>query len=296
MRKFVKFFIEYFFLFYLTIFFRLFPLTIALKIATYLGKLFFYINHTHRKRAINNLIRAFPEKDYQKILRICKQVYINLAKVFMEFIFLPKIDRNYVNRKVKVIGEENLKEALKKKKGIVAVTGHIGNWELLGTIVVKIGYPLAAIYHPMKNPYSDKLFYKIRSATGMELIPMKDSLRGSIKALKENKLIGLIADQDAGDAGIFVDFFGTPASTAKGPAVFAVKTKAPMIFFTLIRGENDTHTLYISKPLKVKITGNLDNDIYYNTKLWSDELEKWVRKYPEQWFWVHRRWHTKKKS
>jgi len=295
MKKSIKFFIEYFFLFYLVLFFRLFPLSVALKIASALGKIFFHINYTHRKRAIENLSHSFPDKSYKEIVQICKRVYINLAKVFMEFIFLPKIDLNYINSKVKIIGEENLKKALKKGKGIVAITGHIGNWELLGTIVVKIGYPLSAIYHPMRNPYSDKLFYKIRRDAGMELIPMQDSLRGSIKALKANKLLGLIADQDAGGAGVFVNFFGRPASTAKGPAIFAVKTNAPMLFFALIRGKNDTHTLYISKPLKVKITGDLEKDIYYNTKLWSDELEKWVKKYPDQWFWLHRKWHTKKK-
>ena len=113
--------------------------------------------------------------------------------------------------------------------------------------------------------------------------------------LHQNHILALIADQDVGGAGIFIDFFNRPASTAKGPAFFAIKTEAPALFFTLIRDEKDCHTLYISKPFKIKKTGNMVKDVYYNTKLWSDELEKWIRKYPEQWFWVHRKWHTKPK-
>jgi len=294
-KKIIKNHIEYFFLFYLVKFFNLFPLRIALKIAEYIGRLLFHLDKKHRQRALDNLTFAFSEKSYSEIKDICRKVYINSAKIFMEFIFLPKIDKDFVKRNVKIVGEENLKKGLKLNKGIIGITGHIGNWELLGAILVKSGYGLSAVYHPMRNPLSDKLFYQLRYESGMELISMKNSLKGSIKALKENRILGLIADQDAGGSGVFVNFFNRPASTAKGPAVFAIKTGAPMIIFTLIREKGDRFTLYIDEPLKVRRSGNLEDDILYNTKLWSDELEKWVRKYPEQWFWVHRKWHTKPK-
>lgn len=289
MKKFIKFFIEFFFLFYLVNFLRLFPLRFGLKIATLLGKLIFYLDKTHRERALKNLKLAFPEKNNEEIFKICKETFINLAKTFIEFINLPFLNDKYY-KNFNVIGEDNLKNALKKKRGIVAITSHLDNWELLGAFVVKLGYPLAAVYHPMRNKYSDRFINNIRKKTGIELIPMKEAARAGLKALKENKLLGLISDQDAGDAGIFINFFNQPASTFKGPAVFASKTKAPMILFTLIRQKNDYHTLYISEELKIK------NDVYYDTKLWSDLVEDWIRKYPSQWFWVHRRWHTKKKS
>jgi len=294
-KKEIKYFIEYFFLVVLSYLLNLFPLKISFKIAKILGIFFFYIDKKHRRRAIDNLKFAFPEKKKEELYKILKNVYINLAKVYVEFLKIPYLTENYYKKKIKVIGKENLDKALLKNKGIVAITSHLDNWELLGAIVVKMGYNLSAIYHPMKNPLSDRFIKNIREKAGINLIPMDRAYRGVIKALKDNNLVGFISDQDAGKDGIFIDFFNRPASTFIGPAFFSIKTKAPMILFTLIREKDDAHILYISKPLPVKVSNDEKEDIYYNTKLWSDELEKWVKKYPEQWFWVHRRWHTKPK-
>ena len=287
-NKFLKYVLEYILLVSIAFIFRLIPFSINLKFAKILGKLFFKLNKKHRLRAIENLTYSFPEKDQNEIVDICRKMYINLVKVYMEFLFLPKF-----NKKFKLVGKENLEKALNENKGIVAITSHLDNWELLGTSLVHFGFPVDAIYHPMKNPYSDKFFYNIRRKAGMTLISMNNSLRPSLQALKNNHLLGLIADQDAGRDGVFVDFFNRPASTGKGPALFALKTGSPMIFFAMVRDESDNHIIYIGKPFKLKITGNLKEDIYNNTKLWSNELQSWVRKYPEQWFWVHRKWQTK---
>ncbi len=295
-KKKIKHFFEYILLVVLSSFVRLFPLKTSLKSAEFLGNLFYKLNEKHKLRALENLKYAFPEKSDSELDLIIRRMYVNMVKVYLEFMNLDRINDSYLNEKITIIGKENLDNALKKGRGIVAVTGHLDNWELLGTILVKSGYKLAALYHPMRNPWSDRFFYKLRAKTGMELISMYEYLKPSLSALNENKILGLISDQDAGGDGVFVKFFNRYASTSKGPAVFAVKKKSPMLFFNLIRGENDTHTLYISEELPVKITGDLQNDIYYNTKLWSDMLEKWVRKYPEQWFWVHRRWQTKYKK
>ena len=296
LKKIIKHYVEYLFLFLITYILRLFPLKINLLIAKKLGQMLFYLDKEHRKRGANNLINAFPKKNNQELQRILKNVYINLAKVYVEFLFLPYLNQNYIEKNIRIVGGENLDDTLKLNKGIIGVSGHIGNWELLGTILVKKGYHLDAIYNPMRNPFSDQFINYIRKKTGIKLIPMKNPLRSCLNALQQNHILGLIADQDAGGDGVFVNFFNQSASTSKGPAVFAVKTKAPVIFFALIREKYDHHTLHISKPLNIKITGNAREDIYYNTKLWSDELEKWVRKYPEQWFWVHRKWHTRPKN
>ncbi len=296
LKKKIKYYFEYFLLIVLSKIFRSLPLKADLIIAKYLGKIFFIVNKKHKERAMINLKNSFPNKNERELLNICKKMYENLVKVYMEFLYIDKLSTSYIKRKIRFVGEENLINALKKNKGIIIVTGHLDNWELLGTALVKNGYPLVALYHPMRNPYSDKFFYKLRKRTGMELVSMNEYLKPSLKALNENKLLGLIADQDAGSDGVFVKFFNQWASTPKGPAVFAIKKRAPVIFLAMIREKDDSHTLYISKELPVKISGNLKEDIYYNTRLWSDELEKWVRKYPEQWFWVHRKWHTKKKD
>jgi len=293
LRKFIKYYIEYYFLCLLTYLLRLFPLKINLWFAAALGQLLYHLNRKHKKRALDNLKHSFPGKKQAELDKIIWNMYINLAKAYIEFLYIPGLNKDYIKKKVNIIGKENLDKALKKKKGVISITGHIDNWELLGAILVKVGYPVSAIYHPMKNPYSNRFINRIRQKAGMNLIPLNNSFRLSLQALRQNHLLGLIADQDAGSDGVFVNFFNRPASTAKGPAYFAIKTKAPVLLFTLVRDNKNNHTLYISSPLKIKITGHTEKDIYYNTKLWSDELEKWVRLYPDQWFWVHRKWHTK---
>ncbi|MDD5067768.1 MAG: lysophospholipid acyltransferase family protein [bacterium] len=292
MKK-IRFLLEYFFLMVFTYFFRLFPLSFNLWLARGIGLLLFRVNKTHRNRALENLRFSYPGKPEPELYNIARKTYVNLSKVFMEFLVMPGLNGKYYGTRVKLIGRENLDRALRQKKGIVAISGHLDNWELLGAILVRSGYHLDAVYHPMKNPFSDRFFNRIREKTGIKLISMDNPLRPSLRALKENHMLGLIADQDAGSDSVFVPFFNRLAPTYKGPALFSIKTGAPMILITLVRDEKDNHTMYISEPLNVKVTGDLKQDLYYNTKLWSDELEKWIKKYPEQWYWVHRRWHSR---
>ena len=295
-KKIIKHYFEYLFLVFFTFIIRIFPLKINLFFASNFGRILFYINKKHRIVALDNLKNAFPEKNDTELIRILKKVYINLSKTGVEFLSLPVLGKRYFKDNIIIKGRDNLDKALKLNKGIVAITSHLGNWELLSAIMMKNGYHSAAIYHPLKNPLSDRFINRIREKTGMKLISFRKAFLPSVRYLKQNHLLGLIADQDAGKDGVFINFFNRLASTAKGPAIFAVKTRAPVILFTLIRENNDHHTLHISKPFDIKITDNMKKDIYYNTKLWSDELEKWVRKYPEQWFWVHRRWYSRPKK
>ena len=295
LKKRIKFYFEYFFLFSFTFIVRLFPLKINLLFAKGSGGILYYFDKKHRQRAMDNLTRAFPEKKEDELVGILKNVYINLCKNYIEFLYIPLLNKKYYRKKIRVEGKENLDRALKQNKGIVAASSHLGNWELMGAVMIKNNYHLDALYHPMRNPYTDNFINRLREKAGMKLISMENSIRGSLRSLKQNHVLGMIADQDAGGDGVFVDFFKRPASTAVGPALFAARTGAPMLFFALIREKNDDHTLHITGPLDVKITNDRKKNIYNNTKLWSDELEKWVRKYPEQWFWVHRKWHSRPK-
>jgi KDO2-lipid IV(A) lauroyltransferase len=293
LRKPVKYRAEYCLLAVMTLVFRLLPMAPARRCALLLGRLIFLVDKKHRQRAMVNLQKAFPRKDFRSLSRLLRRVYSHLAGVYVEFLKIPGLKEKYFKRKIKFQGLEHLNRALAGGKGVVAVTGHLGNWELLGAVLARLGYPLDAVYHPMRNPLSDRLINSIRRKAGISLISMKNSLRGCVRSLRENHILGLIADQDAGRDGVFVRFFNRPASTAAGPAYFALSTGAPFLFFTLVRGKGGGYTLHVSPPLKVRSTGNREQDIRQNTRLWSDELESWVRKYPGQWFWVHRRWHTK---
>jgi KDO2-lipid IV(A) lauroyltransferase len=289
-QKRFKYILEYFGLRLVFAILRCIPFQRCMALAERLGKLLYLLNTKHRNRAMDNLRNAFPEKSEWELVQILRQVYISLCRVTIEFAHLSEVEEMLAKGQIKVKGLDAWARALEQKKGIIGVTGHLGNWELLGAIMVHLGYPLHALYHPMKNPYSDRFFNHLRERAGIRLINMKKASWPCLRALKQNHIIGLIADQDAGRDGVFVDFFGRPASTFRGPAIFALKTGAPMAMGNLIRKADGTYTLYLEPPFKVVDTGDFEADVRSNTELWSRRLEYWVSRYPEQWFWVHRRW------
>lgn len=289
-QKRFKYILEYLGLLLVFTILRSIPFGRCMEFADRLGKLLYLLNAKHRARAMDNLRNAFPEKSDWELVQILKQVYANLCRVTIEFAHLAKVGELLATQQIKVVGLDAWAKALEQKKGIIGVTGHLGNWELLGAIMVQMGYPLHALYHPMKNPYSNRFFNRLREQAGIRLINMKKASWPCLRALRQNHIIGLIADQDAGRDGVFVDFFGRPASTFKGPAIFALKTGAPMMMGNLVREPGGTYTLYLEPPFKVVNTGDFESDVRTNTELWSQRLEYWVKQYPEQWFWVHRRW------
>ncbi|MGB5986474.1 MAG: glycosyltransferase family 9 protein, partial [Desulfobacterales bacterium] len=292
-RKKIKYRLEYLGLWALYGLLRRVPLDSGLRWCGCLGRLLYAMDQKHRRRALINLRHAFPEHSESHHHRTLKAVFANLCRVALEFAHLDRCDGEFVRRRVTVKGREHLESALARGKGMIGVLGHLGNWELAGAILVQLGYPLDAVYHSMRNPYSDRYINAIRRRAGIGLINMRRALWLSAKALKKNHALGLIADQDAGHGGVFIDFFGRAASTAPGPALFAMKMGAPLVFCALIRNPGGRYTLHFRPPFKIRRSDDFDADLAHNTKLWSDELERWVRAYPEQWFWVHRRWHRR---
>ena len=289
-RKKIKYYFEYLGLALVFGFLRLIPLDSGLKWCRSWGRLLYRINGKHRQRALDNLRRAFPERSEEQHVRILKDVYANLCRVALEFALLDRVNPEFIRRRVTIVGREHMDRALAQGKGVVGVLGHLGNWEMGGAIMAQLGYPLDAVYHSMRNPYTDRFINTIRERSGERLINMRRALWLCTKALKQNHILGLVADQDAGSRGLFINFFGRPASTNPGPAIFAMKAGAPLIFSALIRKPGGRYLLHFNPPFNIRHSDDFDNDLAHNTQLWSDELERWVRVYPEQWFWVHRRW------
>lgn len=283
--------IEYILLVFLGGFFRLLPLNFSFNLGVLLGRLACLINKKHRKIALTNLKESFPEKSDREHKEILARFYKNLGILLMEFLHVKKIIKRM---KLEIEGREYLDAALKKNKGIIALTGHFGNWELLGAIIVNLGYKLTVVYFEQRNKLTDKYINNVRNSMGIELIPKNKSAKLSLMALKQNYLLGLISDQDAGNNGVFVNFLGRPASTPRGPVLFSMKTGAPMLLLTLLRKGFCDYKFSISPPVELELTGNSEEEIRINTQKWSDLFEKKVRERPEQWFWVHRRWATKK--
>jgi KDO2-lipid IV(A) lauroyltransferase len=283
---------EYYILKILKIIFNILPFTVSIKLGAYLGKILYYLDRNHRKIAYKNLRLVFDlSMNNREIKKIVKKVYINIGQSLAEFFYIPKVTEEFVNKFVDIYGKHYIDSALMQGKGIINVVGHFGNWELINPIYRILGYHLTAVAYPQKNELTNTLINQCRSSSGAVIINDNVPYKVLIDVLKRNEILILVADQDARSHGVFVEFLGRLASTARGPAVLALRTGAPIIVTCLIR-QGIKHTMIISEPIRLIKTGNWKQDILINTRQWCEILEKFIYKYPEQWFWLHQRWKT----
>ena len=266
-------------------------------IAVGAGRLSYLILRNHRHRVIANLKLAFGgEKSDKEVRSIAMRVFENLAQTLVEFLSFSKIDKKAINNLVKADGLEKLNEVLKKGKGGIILAGHFGNWELLGAYLIMNGYPGRAVVKRIKFEGYNKLLMRLRENVGVKAIYRDGSIRGLLNALRRNELIGILPDQDVDSIdGVFVDFFGEEAYTPVAPVNIALSTGCAIVPSFMIR-ENGRHRLVIEDPIDLEVTGDKRRDLEVNTAKWSKIIESYIRRYPEQWVWMHRRWKTRPKQ
>lgn len=264
------------------------------KFAELLGWAAFSIIRIRRKVVMENLHRAFPDISQGKLKKIALRAYQNFAKMMFEYSRFPIMKQEEVLSLGQMEGEEHLQWALKNGKGALLVAGHFGNWELMGAYLAQKGYPIAFLVGRQKNQWVDDLMNEHRKRMGIEIIPMGIAMRRVIRTLWNNGWVALLADQDAGKDGIFVDFFNTKVSNHQGPAVFALRTGAPIIFGSAIRLPSGLHRFEFEliRTDQFKGTASSEN-VLALTQAYTSLLEKAIRKYPDHWFWMHRRWKTR---
>jgi KDO2-lipid IV(A) lauroyltransferase len=274
------------------------PEDLVLWLGRQLGNVWYYLDFEHRKVTIQNLLTAFGrEKSAHEIRGIAKRTFQNLGMMAVEFFRIPKMDMETFKRRVKMEGLSEALALLEKKKGALLLISHFGNWEMMGLMSKVIGNPIMVLAKPMKkNQWVDRFITKIRSASGLEVISTVNASRKVMKALSQNRVVGILIDQRAKRSeGIWADFFGRKAPTTPGLAVLAMKTGAPILPVFMVRDGFQTHRLIVKEPLELIRTGDIKKDVEANTQLFNHTLESMIRQYPDQWFWVHRRWERKKK-
>jgi KDO2-lipid IV(A) lauroyltransferase len=193
--------------------------------------------------------------------------------------------------RIRIRGARHLDEALALGRGVIVVTFHFGNWELAGAYLAGLGYPVSVVVQRIHNPFLDRMVADARTDAGMRTIPRGAAVRGAVRALKENRVVGILSDQDAREGGVFVPFFDRPASTPRGPAVLSLRRDAPAVTALMVRGERGSFELRI-EPIEFERAGNLEEDVERFTAAYTARLEAYVRRHPEQWLWQHRRWKT----
>ena len=274
---------------------RILPLKIVLWKGKMIGLFFYYLVPIRKSVTIENIKTAFPDKSLKEARLIARNTYIQFGKNITEFVRLPNLKKEIFGKRMTFANQHLFEEAEKNGKGVILLTGHFGNWEMMGAAISALGYPVVGIAREQRNNFIEKIIFESRLAVGIETLPLGMALRGILRALKENKFIAMLGDQDAHDEGIFVDFLGRPSSTAQGPAIFSLKTGAPIIFGSCVREENGDYKVYLEKIQTDDLSGLSKENIKILTQRHASVLEKSIRKWPDHWFWMHKRWKTQPK-
>jgi KDO2-lipid IV(A) lauroyltransferase len=262
--------------------------------ARLLGDLAYVLDRARRQEnALANLQRALPSLERDEAKRVLKGVYRHFAESILDGVnFARFAGRRGSDELLEAVGFEKL-QTVPRDAGVIFVSGHFGHWELLGTALPLLGYPLWTVARPLRNPLVYRHVRRLREATGQHLLPKRGALRRIIRLLRRGENVGFLIDQDVRQDGIFVDFFGKPASTTPIPAKLAIRTGAPLAFVYAHRvaGKNrfrlvlkDVFLPRQTDPAEVEVPG-LTQEI-------TSELEETIRQAPEEWLWLHRRWKT----
>lgn len=286
----IKYIIEYIFFLLLVKFLAVMPLRWSVKAGSKTGLLLYMLSGRRRKITSENISRALRigEDEADELMR---EVFENIGKTFAEFTKIPFLDQSFFDEYVDVEGYENYLEAKSGGKGVLLLSAHLGNWELLGTFHQGREGSMSVVYRKTNNPLVNGLIDSIRKSYGLNTIPSKDSARKIMSALKKGGSVGILLDQHAPDSeAVIVDFFGRPASTSYGLALIALKTGTPVVPVFMTREKNGRFRCVYDPPVYLKKGKDLQEEIRSATETFNEIIEKHIRKSPEQWFWLHRRW------
>jgi len=270
------------------------PRHAARRLSRGLAGIWFICDGRHRRVTINNLTYVFGyEKSPIEIRRMARRVFANIVMILFEVGWLYRCQPGEMAANIRFEGLDHLRRAYKKGRGVLVLTGHLGNWELLANAAGFLGYPINVVYRPLEFEPLDYFFGQLRSRQGAHLLPKAQAMRGILRKINGKELVGILLDQNTSrQAGVFVDFFGKPACTNKGLALVAKRRKVPVVPIFMVR-EGDKYRMIIRPEVPLIVSGDNVRDAEANTRQYNRVLESMIRRYPEQWFWVHRRWKTR---
>lgn len=257
------------------------------RVASRLGRLGYRLG-VKRSVVEANLRLAFPDAPDGWLRDTARAAYSHLGRETLMMLQLSWTSREELLERTRIINEHFARAAYDQGRGIVAVTGHLGNWEIAGATVAARDYRVAAIAKRAANPLFYQRILGARQRLGLEVIDFQQATRGALKLLRQGYIVAFAADQHA-RAGIPVPFFGRPAATYRGPAVMALRTGAPMLLAVCLRQPDGTYSLTL-EPIDTTPTEDMEADVRRVTAAWVQRLEAHVRAHPDQYLWHHRRW------
>ncbi|OFV97711.1 MAG: hypothetical protein A3F68_13185 [Acidobacteria bacterium RIFCSPLOWO2_12_FULL_54_10] len=273
----------------------LLPRSKAHHVAGWLSGLFYSLTPRFRRIAHQNLRMAMPELSDPSREAICRDVYRSLGRLLAEFAHFPRLTSGNVHQAVSYDGLEHYEAARSCGRGVLFLTAHLGAWELGAFAHALYGYPMQILYRPLDNSRLDALVNRYRLLSGNKLIDKRNAAREVLSALARNETVGILADQNTShDEGVFVDFFGISASTTAGVARIALHTGAVVVPAFCVWIEKDRRfRIIFDSPIEPPQSSEKTDAVRSFTQQMAAVIERYIRRYPDQWLWIHRRWKTR---
>jgi KDO2-lipid IV(A) lauroyltransferase len=271
---------------------RILPEGIQESLGVFLGRLVFVLLKGRRTIALNNIQRVFPGITQRERETIARRCFEKLGINFIESLVLPYVPQEDYHVRFTIEHRSYVDDALTMNRGVIALGFHYGNWEIMGITSYLLHHDIIALARPLKRyTHLNSYLNHLRRSTGLLIIPNEDTGRDVVRYLKENKIVAILGDQrEKRSRAVFVEFFNEKVATSKGIAVIGMKTGAPVIPMYMVRAGFLRYRIVVTQPLVMEREGNISELIYTNTRKINAFLESLIKKNPDEWFWVHRRW------
>ena len=270
---------------------KLLGLNLSRRLAKGLAYVFYFIIPIRKKVAIKNLKMAFPDYSEKEIRNIAIETYKSFSITLIETLYIPHISKEEMINSLKCINLDLIDRKIKEKKGTIILSAHFGNWEYLASsLALQLNVPLNMLIKVQRNPYVTEFMNKVRTKWSNVVIPLGTAVRQIFKALNENQIVIMAADQRGNVEGIRVKFLGMMSAVYSGPAVFALKTGASVVIAISVRQPDYSYKVEFTELTVNDLPNGYDSKVEEICKRYLNSLEKLIRQYPEQWLWMHKRW------
>ena len=272
-------------------FFQLLGLNLSRRFSFLIAALFYYVIPIRKKTVLENLHNAFPDYDEKKLKRIAFGSYKSFAIALAEILYIPAMSKEDIEKQVDCNNLELIREKYEENNGVILLSAHFGNWEFMATsLAAQLNIPISVVIKPQRNPYVTNWMNKARTKWNNEIVPLGISIRQTYQTLKDKKVVAMVADQRGPEESIKINFFGRDLSVLTGPAVLSLKTGAPVLYGISVRQDDYSYKSVMTEISKENLPKSNEEKIKELSQRHMSYLEGFIRKYPEQWLWMHKRW------
>lgn len=272
-------------------FFQLLGLNLSRKFSFLIAVLFFYIIPIRKKTVLGNLHNAFPEYDEKKLKSIAFGSYKSFAITLSEILYLPAMSKEDIEKQIDCSNLDLIRTKYEENNGVILLSAHFGNWEFMATsLAAQLNIPFSGVIKPQRNPYVTNWMNKARTKWNNEIVPLGISIRQTYQTLKDKKIVAMVADQRGPEESIKINFFGRKLTVHVGPAVLSLKTGAPILYGISVRQDDYSYKTVMTEISKENLPESKEEKIKELSQRHMSCLEGYIRKYPEQWLWMHKRW------